>query len=90
MYIQSISKGEQWHPFKISIGSIDHSVVCDLWNLHIQEYNHVYYNNDISYSMVLKLIQCVTWSRLAGQVLGSLPAGLTTPVSTSTRALPPV
>ena len=31
----------------------------------------------------------VTWSKLAGQVLGSLPAGLV-PVKTLTKALPPV
>ena len=44
----------------------------------------------LAMSLVIPQPSLFIWSRLAGQVLGSLPAGLTTPVNTSTRALPPV
>ena len=83
--IQSISKWKQWHSFKITICSVDHWVVCDIWNLCTHTIlNNVCMQGDASGKFL------ATWSRLAGQVLGSLPAGLITPVRTSTRALPPV
>ena len=31
--IQSISKWKQRYSFKIAIGSVDHRIVCDIWNL---------------------------------------------------------
>ena len=38
--VQSISKRKQWNSLKIAICSVNHSVVCDRWNLH--EYNNNY------------------------------------------------
>ena len=82
--VQSISKGKQGHSFKVAIGPVDHGVVGYFWNLQRKQ-------SIVSLTSIdLRLEFMLTWLRLAGHVLGSLPAGLTAPVNTSTRALPPV